>query len=147
LGTSLGVIHDIHDLAYGGGLIPPLVDPPGRMRILGSKYSLALWAEVGVPGWEFAGSSGVVALGTTVSGVKRAKKEKNEPRQTSWFVVGTYFAGLPLPKSPLDFLRSTLLVLPAQILHPAKTSRPHPSGKGRGDVAGIVRRGRRSVCD
>ena len=128
MGTSLGVIHDIHDLAYGGGLIPPLVDSPRRMRILGSKYSLALWAEVGVPGWEFAGSSGVVALGTTVSGVERAKKEKNEPQRLSWFIVGTYFVGLP-PPPRLSLVHPTCSPCP----NPSSSSNEPPTSIWKGE--------------
>ena len=67
-----------------------------------------------------------LALGIrVVSGMERLGKRENEPRLSSWFVFETYWLGLPLPGSPLVFL------LP-QILHRARTSRPHPSGKGRG---------------
>ena len=47
-------------------------------------------------GWStgFAMSLGMVALGTAVSGIERAKKGKNEPRQTSWFIFGTHVMGL-----------------------------------------------------
>ena len=50
-------------------------------------------------GWGFAVSSGMVALGTVVSGIEQAKKGKNEPRQTLWFIFGTYFVGLPVSPS------------------------------------------------
>ena len=45
-----------------------------------------------------------------------------------------HFVGLPLHGSPLAFLRSPLVILPAQFLRPAKTSRPHPSRKGGGQL-------------
>ena len=61
-----------------------------------------------MPGWGLAVSSGVVALGTGFSGIEQAKKGKNEPRQTLWFIFGTYFVGLPLHGSPLAFLRYPL---------------------------------------
>jgi hypothetical protein len=41
----------------------------------------------------------------SVSGEEMGKEVgKNEPRQKSWFVLGTHYPGLPLPGSPFVFL-------------------------------------------
>ena len=57
-------------------------------------------------------------------GDKRRRGE-NEPQASLWFVFATHWLGLPPPGYPLVFL-------PPKLLHRAKTSRPHPSGKERG---------------
>jgi len=56
---------------------------------------------------------------------------------TSW---ASHCMGLPW-----SFSAPPLFIFPPQILHPAKTSRPHPYEKGRGGVARVTHRAHRSV--
>ena len=51
---------------------------------------------------------------------------ENEPQCSSWFIVGTYWMGLPHPGSPL------LLPSP-QILRRVSLSSPHPGGADAAD--------------
>ena len=60
-----------------------------------------------------------------VSDGLRKEEGENKPRLSSRFVFGTYYAGLPLPGSPLAFLTPHFLCR-------VGITRPHPSGKGRG---------------
>jgi len=56
---------------------------------------------------------------------------ENEPRFSSWFVLVMHRMGHSYPGSPLVFLHP--IFLHPIFLHQATLSRPHPSGKGRGE--------------
>ena len=56
---------------------------------------------------------------------RRGRNGRKRTTTNSWSVFVTHQMGLPFHGSPL-------LVLPPQFLYPARRSRPHPSGKGRG---------------
>ena len=77
----------------------------------------------------------IMALWTAISGMACAKKGKNK---TITNVVVHFWdapCGPPTSWSPLVFIQSPLLILTA---HPVKMNCPHPSGKGRGGVAGVA---------
>ena len=87
-------------------------------------------------GWStgvgFAVSSGMVALGTAVSGIEQMKKRKNEPRQTSWFIFGTHIVGPPLHVSPLVFLLSPPSCSPCPNPSSSENELPTSLWKGEG---------------
>jgi hypothetical protein len=66
-----------------------------------------------------------------VSWVDEGEMGKNRPRQMSWPIIMMHYTGLPLHGSPLVFLHP-------KILRRVRSSRPHPSGKGRGGWGSTV---------
>ena len=82
--------------------------------------------------WGF--SSGWDLLFRRLVGWNEQRKGKGKKRTTTLVVVHfrDTLRGPPTPWVSPSLSPVPLVILPPQFLHPAKTSRPHPSRKGRG---------------
>ena len=99
---------------------------PLLLAVFPSPRIVAPMTALGPPHPDVARCAGVGSVGRNE---RRNEENENEPRCSSCFIFVTHYMGLPLPGSPLMYLRPPFL-------HRASLSRPDPSGKGRGRCSG-----------